>query len=156
MGKRSRRQRPAKQATAQTNPPYCSPPGLLHRLGALFYDSLLLFGVLFFATLALLPWHGAAFGPHTLLYQVYLLAVTFLFFGWFWTQGGQTLGMRAWKIKLYSADGGAVTWQQAGLRFFAALFSIGLLGLGFLAALADPEKRCWHDRIANTRLQRRP
>jgi uncharacterized RDD family membrane protein YckC len=125
---------------------------LLRRLGALFYDSLLLLGILFFATFALMPFRGEAFGPHSLAYQVYLLTVSFLFFGGFWTHGGQTLGMRAWKIGLRSADGGAVSWRQAGLRFLAALFSFALFGLGFFASLADPEKRCWHDRISGTRL----
>lgn len=131
------------------------PPGLLRRLGALFYDSILLLGILFFATLALLPLRGSAFGPNSLLYQAYLLGVAFLFFGGFWTRGGRTLGMQAWKIQLCSIDGGAVSWRQAGLRFIAALFSAGLFGLGFFAALIDPEKRCWHDRIAGTRLLRK-
>ncbi len=135
-------------------PPILPPPGLLRRLGALFYDSVLLLGILFFATLALLPFRGEAFGPHSLAYQAYLLGVAFLFFGGFWTHGGQTLGMRAWKIRLCSAEGGKVGWRQAGLRFVAALFSFGLFGLGFFSALADPEKRCWHDRIADTRIVR--
>jgi len=149
MGKRPRR---VALRPAPKTPPDLPPPGLPRRLGALFYDCLLLLGLLFFATLALLPLRGGAFGPHSLVYQAYLLGVAFLFFGGFWTRGGQTLGMRAWKIRLCSADGGAVSWRQAGLRFVAALFSFGLFGLGFFAALADPDKCCWHDRIAGTRL----
>jgi uncharacterized RDD family membrane protein YckC len=121
-------------------------------LGALFYDSILLLGIQFFATLALVPLHGTAFGPHNPLYQLYLLIVAFLFFGGFWTHGGQTLGMRAWKIKLYAADGGTISWRQAGLRFVAALLSLGLLGLGFFAAWFDHKRRCWHDRIAQTEM----
>ena len=101
-----------------------SPPGLLRRLGALFYEMVLLAGILFFATAVLLPFHGGkAFQSNNLAYNAYLLGVIFLFFGWFWTRGGQTLGMRAWKIRLCSEDGGSVSWKQAGLRFFAALFS---------------------------------
>lgn len=153
MGKRPSPKRAHCHAAAAATPPL-PPPGLLRRLGALFYDCLLLLAILFFATLALLPLHGGAFAPHNPAYQAYLLAVAFLFFGGFWTRGGQTLGMRAWKIRLRSADGGAVGWRQAGLRFAAALLSFGLLGLGFFAALADPEKRCWHDRIARTRMVR--
>jgi uncharacterized RDD family membrane protein YckC len=151
MGKRPR---PALRPSPAAPASIPAPPGLARRLGALLYDSLLLLGILFFATLALLPFRGTAFGPHSLAYQAYLLLATFLFFGGFWTHGGQTLGMRAWKIKLCAAAGGPVSWRQAGVRFASALLSFGLLGLGFFAALADPEKRCWHDRLAGTRMAR--
>lgn len=157
MGKRFSRRHPAQPAGAEAIPasaPELPPPGLLRRLGALFYDSLLLLGIFFFSTLALLPWHGEGFGPHSLLYKLYLLGVAFLFFGGFWTHGGQTLGMRAWKIRLCSVDGGAVGWRQAALRYVAAFFSFSLFGLGFFAALFDPGKRCWHDRVAGTRMLR--
>jgi len=130
-----------------------SPPGLIRRLGALFYDAVLLLGILFFATLALLPFRkGMAFQANTLAYDAYLIGVAYLFFGWCWTHGGQTLGMRAWKIRLCHEAGGAVGWHQASLRFLAASISLALFGLGFLWALWDPDKRCWHDRIAHTRM----
>lgn len=141
---------PTMPTTGHENP---SPAGLLRRLGALAYDAVLLLGILFFATAALLPLHGGeAIQPDNWAYSAYLLAVTFLFFGWFWTHGGQTLGMRAWKIRLCSEDGGAVDWKRAGLRFVAALFSLALLGAGFFSAWLDKDKRCWHDRIAGTRM----
>lgn len=128
-------------------------PGLLRRLGALLYDALLLLGLWFLATLALMPWRGgAAFQAHSPAYTAYLLALAFLFFGGFWTRGGQTLGMRAWRIKLCSQDGGAVGWRRAALRFAAALLSLAPFGLGFFWAWLDSEKRCWHDLIAGTRL----
>lgn len=129
-----------------------APPGLLRRLGALFYDAALLLGILFFATAAVLPLRGGAFEPHSFAYQAYLLLVSFLFFGGFWTHGGQTLGMRAWKIRLCAEDGGPIRWPQASLRFAAALVSLSVFGLGYAAALSDPGKRCWHDRIARTRM----
>lgn len=131
------------------------PPGLRHRLGALVYDAFLLAGILFLATAALLPVHGGlAFKPNNPLYTLYLLAVAFLFYGWFWTRGGQTLGMRAWKIALLSKVGGRVSWKQAALRFLAAFVSLGAFGLGFFWAWIDKEKRCWHDIVSNTRLVR--
>ncbi len=130
-----------------------SPPGVLRRLGALVYDSVLLTGILFVATAVILPFRGGeAFRPDHPGYSLYLLGVIFLFFGWFWTHGGQTLGMRAWKIRLCTEDGGPLSWKQASLRFFAALLSLGMFGLGFVWAFLDKEKRCWHDRIARTRM----
>lgn len=133
------------------------PPGLLRRLGAIFYDSLLLVAVLFFSTAILLPLNrGKAFQPDQLYYPVYLLAVSFLFFGWFWTHGGQTLGMRAWKLKVCSDGKAAISWPQALLRFTAALLSWSALGLGFIWILCNREKCAWHDRLSNTRIVRSP
>lgn len=51
------------------------------------------------------------------LYQFYLLAICFLFYGGFWVRGGQTLGMRTWRIKLVRQDGGPITWTIALKRF---------------------------------------
>jgi uncharacterized RDD family membrane protein YckC len=130
-------------------------PGLLRRLAAIFYDSWLivalwLIGVTldFFIRQALgLDTEGA----HLLL-QFYLLAVPFGFFGWFWTHGGQTLGMRAWRLRLFDEHGGPVNWKTALIRVAAAHLSVFALGLGYLWVLFDPEKRTWHDRISRTRL----
>ncbi len=156
-------------------PERASPAGLFRRLGALIYDGLLLLGILFFATGILMPFRGGRpFQAGDLGYAAYLLTVVLVFFAWFWTRGGQTLGMRAWKIRLTSADGGAVSWQQSALRFIPALLclgifklgaslwpeaakwfgvlALGLFGLGFLWAFLDRDQRCWHDLIANTRM----
>jgi uncharacterized RDD family membrane protein YckC len=132
-------------------PPKRPPPGLLRRLGAMCYDAVLLTGLLFFATALLLPFRGGeAFRPNQLAYSAYLLGVCFLFHGWFWIHGGQTLGMRAWKIRLCVDDGSAMTWTRAAVRFAAALLSLGLFGLGYGWALWDRRKRCWHDLISGT------
>src|SRR5690606_5619968 len=82
----------------------------------------------------------------------YLLLVCLFFYGWFWTHGGQTLGMRVWKVSLISRDGQPVNWRQAGLRFSAALFSWGLFGLGFFWQWLSKEKQSWHDLISGTQL----
>ena len=133
--------------------PPLPPPGLLRRLGALIYDALLLAGIWFVATALLLPLRGGeAFRPNQPAYSAYLLGVGFVFYGWFWTHGGQTLGMRAWKIRLRATGGEAVSWTQAAVRFLAALLSLSLFGLGYWWALWDSQKRCWHDVISGTRL----
>lgn len=150
-------------------------PGLFRRLGALLYDGILLLGILFLATAILLPFRGGrAFQTDDWGYGIYLLGVVFLFFGWFWTRDGQTLGMRAWKIRLTNHAGKTISWQQALLRFLPILLCLGLfngmaslwpeqakwIGLGILGlylldfgwALLDREKRCWHDVMASTRM----
>lgn len=102
-------------------------PSLLRRMAASAYDGLLLLGVLFLATAVVLPFNaGQAFAATQYFYPFYLLSVSFLFFGWFWTHGGQTLGLRAWKIQVQTFDHQNITWTQAAKRFCCLLFTLGL------------------------------
>lgn len=134
------------------NPQPASP---WRRFAAMFYDSLLLFGLLFAATAVLLPFTaGSAIAPGNLFYSLYLSAVCFLFYGWCWTHGGQTLGMRAWKIRLQDRDGRSLSWLRSLARFAAAALSWLPLGFGYWCMLFDREKRTWHDRITHTRVIR--
>ncbi len=131
-----------------------SPPGLLRRLAALLYDSLLVAALLMLATVPYVMLTDGAAVPHwvRVLFQTYLLAVMFGFFSWFWLHGGQTLGMRAWRLRVVSRDGGPIRPRQALARFGWALPSLLLLGLGLLWVLVDKERLAWHDRLSGTRL----
>jgi uncharacterized RDD family membrane protein YckC len=117
-----------------------SPARLPRRLAAIVYDGLLLIGVLVGATalalgLAVALLGGEAVKLHNPLqanpfFQTYLLLVCFFFYGGFWTHGGQTLGMRAWRLRLQRRDGRGIGWWQALLRFL-----IGSLWLAPVAYL---------------------
>jgi uncharacterized RDD family membrane protein YckC len=138
--------------------PISAAPGLLRRLAAILYDWLLLLGVIIVASLPVVWLMGGApssWATQT-AFRLYLLAIAFTFFAWFWTHGGQTLGMRVWRLRLVSADGGPVSWRQASGRFLAAALSVGCLGLGFLWVMHDRERRAWHDRLSGTHLQLLP
>ncbi len=131
--------------------PHGPPPGAMRRLGAFFYDSLSLFAILFAATVpALALTGGEAIRPGNPLFLFYLLGVSYLYFGRCWTRSGQTLGMRAWNIRLCTRHGRRIDWRLALLRFIAAILSLILAGMGFLWCLFDPEKRTLHDRLCNT------
>lgn len=128
-------------------------PGLLRHLAVIIYDFLLLLALLFLATALLLPFNGGeAFTSHQVFYSFYLLAVSFFFYGWFWTHGGQTLGLRAWKIKVLNDKLKLISWRQAFIRFIVSLFSWGFIGLGFLWVLVDKNQRSWHDIASKTGL----
>lgn len=130
-----------------------APAGLLKRLAAMFYDSLLLLGVWFIASaVALAGNHGEPLRGLHPLFTLYLLAVTICFFGWFWRHGGQTLGMRAWKLRLENELPGNITWLQVVLRCLAAIPSLALGGLGYWWMLWSPDKHTWHDRFSHTRM----
>lgn len=95
---------------------------LPRRLAALFYDALVMTAVLLGASALALPLtHGrdpAITGPFL---SIYLLSVSFGFSAWFWTHGGQTLGMRAWRVKLARFDAKPLDWRAALLRFLLGL-----------------------------------
>lgn len=127
------------------------PPGLGRRLAACLYDGLVLFAVLMVAGAAWVALSGAAAPPGNWVFRAYLLVVSALFLGMFWRRG-ETLGMRAWKLRLQGADGRPPGWGRVLLRFAAALVSWAAFGLGFLWVLVDREKLAWHDRLSGTRL----
>ena len=135
------------------------PAGLGKRLLAISYDLLLLAALLFIAEILPVALnHGTAINPGNgwlvfyVLHPLYLLFVCFGFLGWFWTHGGQTLGMKTWKLKMVSLNEGAISWQQAGLRFATSLLSWLCGGLGFIWIVFDKDKRSWHDRVSATKV----
>lgn len=115
-------------------------PTLVKRLLAAFYDSFLVLATIFIATALTMPFtQGNVSAENKIFMSLYLLSVVYIFYGWFWTHGGQTLGMRAWQQQLVSKDGKPVNWQQAFIRFITALPAWLLLISGiFIWAL--PEK----------------
>jgi len=128
-------------------------PGFFRRLVAVAYDFFLLLAVLFLATALLLPFNsGIAFSSEQVSYPLYLMTVSFIFYGWFWTHGGQTLGLRSWKMTLLTLDQQPINWKQALLRFAGAIISWLCLGLGFIWPVFDKKKLTWHDRLSGTTL----
>ena len=138
--------------------PISPAPGLMRRFAAILYDGLLLVALWFVVTALLLAVSSGHLAdpdrPLWLLYtlRVCLLLVTLLFFTGFWTHGGQTLGMRAWRLKLISANGGPINWKQALWRWLMAVPSVGVIGLGFLWLLFNREHCALHDLLSGTRL----
>lgn len=133
-------------------------PGLVRRLAATFYDLVLLVGLLLFAvTLVVIPYGlltGAVFPQEGWLYrvhQLYLLGVMVAFYVYFWTRGGQTLGMRAWRMRLVRDDGRPLRVADALRRLFWALLTLAPAGLGLLWVLFDREHLSWYDRLSRTR-----
>ena len=130
-------------------------PGLFRRLAAIFYDSWLIAGIWLLGVIVdtfVRDSRGLAVEMSHLPLQVYLALAPFLFFGWFWTHGGQTLGMRAWRLKVLAEDGSPMTWSRSVIRVAWAHLSLVALGLGYLWVLIDRDRLAWHDRLSRTRL----
>jgi uncharacterized RDD family membrane protein YckC len=131
--------------------------GLLRRLAALAYDCVLLLGLIAAYGFVIVYLRGGdPVAPSTPWFSAGLVTLAGLFFCWFWTHGGQTLGMLAWRIRLVTTNGGAIGWRRAVARYCAAWLSLLPAGLGFFWALWDPERATWHDRLTDTRMRREP
>ena len=120
------------------------------RIAAGLYDLLPLAAILMIATALLLPLTRAGIAPGTGWYRAYLMLVAFAYYGFSWRRGGQTIGMKAWRLRLHADAGGALAWPRVALRFAVALVSIAVAGAGLFAALFDARRRMWHDLAAGT------
>jgi uncharacterized RDD family membrane protein YckC len=72
------------------------------------------------------------------------------YFVFFWTLGGQTVGMRILRLRLTDAHGGTPTPLRAVARFVALLLAIVPMFAGFLPILFDRRRRGFHDFVAGT------
>lgn len=166
---------------------HSKPAGLPRRLGALLSDSLVLFGILALVTLFLFVPILNALGKKAMVpsevgwllsiaYALVLLGVCFGFYGYFWTRSGQTIGMRAWRLRLKSVKGDLLGWRQAFIRWLIAvapwlcsvllldmaeslgslLVKVIALGVGFWGVLdfvsmyGRKDRMCWHDRMSSS------
>lgn len=128
-------------------------PGLARRFACAVYESLILAALVLVATFPFLALAGDSTGGlRRHLLQGWVLLVVGAYLVGFWTRGGQTLAMKTWRIRLQSADGGAVSLASAVRRYFLALLGAAALGAGFLWALVDRDGQFLHDRLAGTRL----
>jgi len=127
---------------------YCSLP---RRLLIMFYDAVIMLGLLILASAVALPFGNM----NKVVFQdfwftLWLAAVCFAYLSICWRYGGMTVGMRAWKVRLVSNDGQIVSWPRCLLRFLVAVVSLSVFGLGILWALVDKKNRGWHDLAART------
>ena len=121
---------------------------MFRRTSAFLYDCLLLIALFFIITsIAIAFNHGNAIQGFA--YYLFLFIVAFLFYDWFWRHGGQTLGMRAWRIKVESLDSQNITFKQSLSRYLTGflLFGITLLYMPF-----STQQTALHDRISKTRI----
>lgn len=117
--------------------------------GALIYDGLVVFSFMVLTTMLLLLFNAGT-PPHPHYHLAYLIVTTGIFLGGFWCNGGQTLGMLAWKLRMVDKNHKPISWQRAILRYLLSLPSVFCFGIGFLWCLWDKESQTLHDRLAGT------
>ncbi len=136
------------------------PASLGFRLLAMLYDSLPVLALWLLTGAVTLALHGGRpIAPWTALFwlQVVLLwAVCGAYCVLSWRRGGQTLGMRPWRLRVVDADGRPVANARLWQRYALATLSLAAAGIGFLWSLLDRNRRCWHDIGSGTWLVRLP
>ncbi len=139
----------------------------LRRLAAMVYDSLVATAVFMIAAIVFtlfalfgfkFGWYGQEFTELTdlssssvtykVFFTIWTVSWVIGFFMWFWAKGGQTIGMRAWRLRLYSTVDEPVTLLRLWVRLFTSL-----LGLGTLLCLFDRKhKLALQDRASQTEM----
>ena len=129
---------------------------LWRRLAASLYDFFPILALwMVTGAVALGVTHGEMDVRHPpMAYRAALFAVTAAYFVFSWTYGGQTLGGRAWSIRVQARDGKTLSLGMAALRFVLASVSWLVLGLGFLWVLIDAQGRAWHDLAVRSQVIR--
>lgn len=154
------------------------PCPLWRRLLALVYDLLIVVAiVMVVGLLCQLVTGGTLIGTGAKVvvpvwYQALQVLVVAAYFISSWRRGGQTVGMRPWRIRVTRDDGGQPTLQQTVIRALVAgaplvllllnsviglrptLWTLLVVWIGWFAvALFDPRRRAIHDLAAHTEIR---
>jgi uncharacterized RDD family membrane protein YckC len=133
-----------------------SPAHLGRRFAAAIYDFFPLLALWMLTGAASIAVTGGTLDYHVWWYRLLLLAVTTAYFVLSWRYGGQTIGMRAWRLRVVDRNGASPGWGAALVRFVVAQISFAALLIGFLWCLFERERRGWHDLASGTRVVRIP
>ncbi|HSZ09033.1 MAG TPA: RDD family protein [Steroidobacteraceae bacterium] len=134
--------------------------GFGRRVAALVYDLLLLAALLMIYTGgALFFTHGAAVVPATAgawvyAYRTGLIGVIGGYYLINWLRSGQTLGMRAWHLRVVSDAGRPLALKAAVLRAVFGALAWMPAALGVLWLYVDADHLALHDRWSKTRVIR--
>lgn len=124
---------------------YC---GLPRRMAAILYDGLLLIALWMAAAAVIVIVLQREVLPSNPWFQLYLLTVTWAYFALCW-RGGQTLGMKAWRISIVGKTR-PLAWMDTLIRFAASILSWACLGIGYFWSLGHPQRAAWHDLASDT------
>ncbi len=141
---------------------------LLRRSASFLYDCLLLIAVFFVVTTALVIANDGEDVVHPMFYAG-LWIIGGVFFTSFWKHGGQTLGMRAWNLRLvhieaasdaaaqHNASSAAISTRSSvevtsKMVWQRYLTGSVLFGITYLWAFIDADGMTAHDRISQTKI----
>jgi len=131
--------------------PVAYPAAPAWRLLALVYDILPLIPLVLGVSALFLWINGGRTVEHKPALQWIELLATWLVIGAYfvvsWQRGGQTMGMRPWRLRVVCADGRPPGARALWVRYAAATFTPVF---GLLWAFLDHDRRALYDRAAGT------
>jgi uncharacterized RDD family membrane protein YckC len=127
------------------------PCALPRRFAAMLYDAMALIAIWMAGGALAVAVTGGAVESGSAPFQIFLLLLGFLYFWLSWRRGGQTLGMRAWRIRL-DARGEPFGIGRTLMRLLGAIAAILTLGLGYLWSLRREDRATWADLASRSAL----
>jgi len=124
-------------------------------LGAVIYDFIIVCAIIFIAAqwFPLVPESYQDLPALLLFKRLYMLGICFIYFAYSWRRGGQTIGMKSWRVQLRTNNPQQpVSWRQSAIRFLVAIASWLVLGLGYIWIVFNPQRKSWHDMASGTHL----
>ncbi|MFT6734255.1 MAG: putative RDD family membrane protein YckC [Polaribacter sp.] len=82
-----------------------------------------------------------------ILRGIYLFVCVQFYYVWCWVKGGQTVGMKTWRLQVYKVNGELLSYKEAYLRSF-----LSLIGLSTLWSIVDNENRGLQDIAVGSRV----
>ena len=121
----------------------------LRRIAASVYDLFLLLGV-WFAVGSFAVWINGGIIQTKWVGPILVILSTWIFYGYFWMNGGKTLGMAVWNFEIYSTNGGNITLQKVTIRFFCNVLTILLIGIPLVMIYFSKNNLSFSDYLSKT------
>ena len=121
----------------------------LKRIAASIYDLFLLLGV-WFAVGSFAVWINGGIIEAKWIGPFLVLISTWIFYGYFWTHGGKTLGMAVWKFEIYSIDENKINFQKVSIRFFSNVITVLLGGTPLILMYFSKNNMTLRDYLTKT------
>ena len=121
----------------------------LKRIAASIYDLLLLLGV-WFAVGSFAVWINGGIIEVKWIGPSLVLTSTWIFYGYFWTHGGKTLGMAVWKFEIYSIDKNKINFRKVSIRFFSNIITVLLGGIPLMFMYFSKNNLSLSDYLSKT------
>jgi len=133
---------------------------ITRNFAVIFYDLIIIIAILLLANSLLLfvylLCNFNAPNPHSIFFRLYLASIIISYYHicWRYFPNGQTLGMKAWKVKLINSKTRPISIFQSILRVCGGIVGFILLGLGYFVSILkfNKTKLSLADFISGTRL----
>ena len=132
-------------------------PSLFRIFAAICYDLIVVCGILMIAGFIIVPvyhmvTHQDSIPAGNWFFRILLYLIVFSYYAFSWTCGGQTIGMKSWKLKLIGDDHTSPTLVKCFIRYVGGQLSCALALIGYIMIWFGPKHLMLHDLLSRTRM----